>query len=76
MLSDLHSLMQPEVPLPEFVIEASNVGTRPAQDALVTFTAQGELQICVEAYSDTGEPGKQEVTVMSFPQPPKAPTGR
>lgn len=76
ILINLHAALQAKVPRPEFVIEASNIGTKPAQDTLITFTAQGGFQICAESCSDTLEAEEQKDPVEGFPQPPQAPAGR
>ena len=76
MLTNLHAALQAKVPRPEFVITASNVGTKPAQDALIKFIAQGRFQICAEPYSDTLEAEERKDTVEGFPQPPQAPAGQ
>lgn len=75
-LSDLHSALQAREPQPYFELAASNLGTRPARDVLVTFIAQGEFQLRVEPSFDTEEPDQQTDAVEDLPVPPQSPTGR
>ena len=75
-LSDLHSTLQAQQACPYFELEASNAGSRPAEDVLVRFIAQGEFQIYVEPVLDPEPPGGQQVSPREFPKPPVAPAGR
>ena len=75
LLSNLHSTLQEQEPLPYFEVTASNVGTKPARDVLITFTAQGSFQISVESDYDTSISDEQLENPISFPEPPQAPAG-
>lgn len=75
-LSDLHSTVQDQQPLPYFALAASNIGTRPARDVLVVIRAQGDLRIYVDSDLDTDAPNEHIGDPIGFPQPPVAPTGR
>ena len=74
-LSDLHSTLQAQQASPYFELGASNVGSRPAQDVLVRFIAQGDFQIYVEPFHDL-EPGGQQDAPTELPKPPVTPAGR
>lgn len=50
----------------------SNIGTRPAEDTLVTFTAKGDFYICPPSYNEE----KEDINLQpSLPLPPHAPKG-
>lgn len=75
-LSDLHSTLHAQQACPYFELEASNVGSRPAQDVLVRFIAQGDFQIYVESTLDPEPPGGRQDVPSELPEPPVAPAGR
>ena len=75
-LSNLHSTLQAQQMCPYFELEASNVGSRPAQDVLVQFIAKGEFQIYVEPIPDTEPPGGQQDAPTELPKSPESPAGR
>lgn len=53
----------------------SNIGTRPAEDTLVTFTAKGDFYICPPPYDEDEE--KDNIDLKpSLPLPPEAPKGK
>lgn len=76
LLVNLHSTLQKQQPRPRFELAASNVGTRPARDVLVTFVAQGGIGIFAEPSVDTDTPEEQVDEPIDFPEPPQAPAGR
>lgn len=51
----------------------SNIGTRPADDTLVTFTAKGDFYICPPPYNEEKEKINSK---PSLPLPPEAPKGK
>lgn len=50
----------------------SNIGTRPAEDTLITFSAKGDFYICPPPYNEEKE---NQNLKISLPLPPKAPKG-
>ena len=75
-LSDLHSVLQTQVPQPCYVLTVENVGTRPARDALITLTAKGAVQIAVEEDIDTYGLDERQDNREGLPSPPRVPVGR
>lgn len=59
---------------PRVTVSLSNIGTRPAEDTLVTLLARGDFYICPPPYKDTE--GQENITSQpSLPRPPKPPKG-
>ena len=76
LLRNLHSDLQSQTAQPHFMLAASNVGSRPARDALIEITAKGGLQVCVEPYREPEEPVDHTDTSAGFARPPQAPSGK
>ena len=83
VLSNLHWILQRQVPVPQFVFLAENCGTRPAVDSLITIQAQGNFQIKppVRDEDDEDDGGDesedlQEKRRAFLPSPPSIPRGR
>jgi integrase len=80
-LMNLHESLQASQGLPEFSFSAGNVGTRPANDALVTFCAKGRFKIMPPASPhdrDNGDDDESEENSKpsDLPSPPSPPSGR
>lgn len=76
MLSDLHNLLQEDEPLSLMAFVVENVGTRPADDALITIEASGNFKIRPfdSDPKDDDDEGASEDTIH-LPRPPAAPRG-
>ncbi|MHC2336988.1 PIN domain-containing protein [Bradyrhizobium sp. USDA 4454] len=70
ILKSLHHIMQAELNDNRFAFYASNTGSRPAKDVLVTVKAKGNFEI-VTREKDDDEP----LVVSEFQPPPTAPVG-
>ncbi|MEG6507619.1 PIN domain-containing protein [Methyloligella sp. 2.7D] len=76
----LHFKLQERDSVPHFNFVAKNTGTRPAQDALITITATGKLEVMPPPYHDReadlgdGDAGTPQEE-LRLPDPPKAPKG-
>jgi hypothetical protein len=71
VLRSLHSRMQIQMPRTSLTIRLSNSGSRPAENALVTFVARGTFRIQPPARDDEDAPPRP-----AFERPPSPPTGR
>ncbi len=82
ILRNHHDALQHRAPLLVFSFLAANVGTRPANDALVTIEAQGRFQIQPSLSDDEDEERDDEddelknLNVEQLPRPPVAPRGQ
>jgi hypothetical protein len=78
-LRDLHQALQTRDGPPVFVFVASNDGTRPGNDALVTFRAMGRFGIMPPPYrprkDDDEVADEQAEQAAALPTPPAAPRG-
>ena len=74
ILSKVHEKLQRLVRPPSFCFSAVNEGTRPGSESLVEITAKGNFEICPTQFTDNATEASEE-EVLSFPRPPKAPTG-
>ena len=75
-LSNLHLMLQARQSPPCFQLAASNLGSVPAHDVLITFAAHGQFQLRVEPYSDADKIDCESDPNEDLPKPPKAPEGR
>jgi hypothetical protein len=78
-LRNLHQALRPRDGHPVFVFAASNDGTRPANDALVTFRAMGQFRIIPPPYRSRKDDEKAEKRSKEgaiLPSPPAVPRGR
>ena len=73
-LLSIRDTLQKREGLPYFTIEIENVGSRPAEDALVVFRAKGNFRICAPTSEDDTDDSEQPETRL--PRPPKPPQGR
>ena len=78
---NLHESLQASQGLPEFSFSAGNVGTRPASDALVTFSAKGQFKIMPPASphdrdNDDDDESQENSKPYDLPSPPSPPSGR
>jgi PIN domain-containing protein len=71
-LRKFHLSQQAAAPEPVFTFAITNTGSRPAKDALITFTARGKFSI--KPPSHTAETALPR-TPTGLPPPPPAPTG-
>jgi hypothetical protein len=78
-LRDLYRTLQARHGPPVFVFSASNYGARPANNALVTFRAMGQLEIMPPPYRsrdhDDEESDKREEEAPALSNPPSVPRG-
>ena len=74
-LQSIHETLQKREGQPSFTIEIENMGTRPANDALVVFRAKGNFRICPPPLEED-DTGDCEQTEISLPCPPEPPRGR
>jgi hypothetical protein len=75
-LRNLHGILQSADGPPKFCFNAANNGTRPAEDALVTFRAKGQFSIMPPPYrAPSEEEDLEQQAALSLPSPPTAPRG-
>lgn len=74
VLRRLHDTLNTKTPWPTVRVRLKNEGSRPAEDALVTFSARGSLQIMPPVYVDESN-GEASEEVPTLPRPPSAPRG-
>jgi len=74
-LKHLHTALQESAGWPMFLVAARNEGTRPANDALITFAAKGPFQIMPPPYQAT-ENDDEDMEAPDLPPPPTPPKGR
>lgn len=73
IFSNIHNSLNHSTKLPEVAVGVENIGSRPATDALITFTAKGGFSIIPsEAYQDHIQ---EKAINLSIPDAPKAPNG-
>jgi hypothetical protein len=73
IFDNIHTSLNQSIKLPEITIGVENIGSRPAIDALTTFTAKGPFLIAPsEAYADQIQ---ENAIDLSIPDAPKAPKG-
>lgn len=75
ILHNLHHNLNYGIHWPDAVVFLSNVGTRPAEDVYVIFSAKGNFQIMPPRHISAEDESKPVVEVK-FPKPPFAPRGR
>ena len=75
VLMSIHETLQKREGQLSFTIEMENVGSRPADDALVVFRAKGNFRICPPPLEED-DTGDCEQTEISLPCPPEPPRGR
>ena len=77
-----HQTLQHQLPLPKFSFLAKNIGTRPANDVLVSIKARGHFQIQPPLINDEEDvqSGKDDeltnLKAEELPRPPIAPRGQ
>lgn len=73
----LHGNLNGRHATPEFKLSITNIGTRPANDALLTFRAKGDLRIMPPPYqSDDGDDSDtDDGAKIALPAPPQPPRG-
>lgn len=82
-LRSLHDLLNDAVGQPEFTFVATNEGSRPASDALVTIAALGALRVVPKSHDDQagvgdddrGRDGHRGGQGATLPMPPQPPNG-
>lgn len=74
----LHGRLNTRHSVPEFSFLITNTGTRPANDALVTFRAKGALQIMPPPYrsKNDDDADADDDAKIALPAPPKVPRGQ
>ncbi|CAE6858323.1 hypothetical protein R69746_07689 [Paraburkholderia aspalathi] len=70
---ELHATLNARLPVPQITARAKNVGGRPADSALITFTAVGGFQILPRPSATDDSQAKPAVVL---PPPPIPPQGR
>lgn len=79
-LRSLHELLNTAIEWPTVSVRVENVGSRPADDALVVLTVQGSLQLVVpkedeEEGAEGDQTASEDGAENVLPQPPEAPKG-
>ena len=76
MLSKLHEMFNARLPWPNLNFRISNVGSRPADAALVVFESEGDFFLVPPKHKDTDD---IDATIddkkLIFPRPPATPKG-
>jgi PIN domain len=72
--AQLHEILQRSVKAPEFIWQLQNNGTRPADDALVTFEARGSFAVQPPPQPIEDDDDKPVIPEL-LPRPPQAPRG-
>ena len=75
MLRGLNELLESRQPAPTLHFWASNRGTRPGRDVLVTIQRKGDFLICPPPEQSDDADG-EESGPLELPRPPTAPRGR
>lgn len=76
-LRDVHDQLNKRLPLPTIMPLIKNIGSRPADDALVELCAEGNFKIArINTDKNVDDLEKDETdTLLAFPRPPIAPQG-
>lgn len=72
IFNNLHTALAARTPWPVFRIRLRNIGARPADDALIVFSARGPFQVC-SPKSSSDEPSAEDE--LTLPPPPWVPRG-
>jgi hypothetical protein len=78
VLRSFHAALQQKDGPPIFIFAATNNGIRPADDALITISAQGRFRIMpppIRAREDHEEADKADEGTIGLPKPPDVPRG-
>jgi PIN domain len=73
-LRDLHITLNSQPKRPQFLFAIANVGTRPANDALVTLRATGQFKVLPPPYRSDHDSDRSGVSGL-LSNPPEAPCG-
>ena len=79
IFQSFHDLFEEQSGPTTFCFSATNNGTRPGKDALITITAKGSFQVRPpQGKDDFGDDGEQdsEGKIPELPLPPKPPSGK
>jgi hypothetical protein len=72
IFDNIHASLNRGIKLPEITVRVENIGSRPAIDALTTFTAKGPFYIVPsEAYEDHIQKNAIDLSIPDAPKPPK-----
>lgn len=71
-LRNVHDELTTGRPWPVVSVRLRNTGSRPAEDALITFSANGSFKVLPKSLDNKEKPAE---TDLSFPRPPAAPKG-
>lgn len=81
IFQELHVLKNAREPKPEVTFSVENVGTRPAEDALLRFEADGNVWLSQQTDEEDTDDNEDKVSQLSesdeikLPKPPSAPAG-
>lgn len=77
-LQDIHKTLNERLDYPTITTRISNIGSRPAIDALVELEAKGPIRVVRPPRRDDDEDADEPMSVETpkFPHPPTAPRGR
>lgn len=73
---NLHLALDGLEPLPIIKVSASNVGSRPAQDAAININSLGKIRIAPQKNDEDGDDGQVDAGPLRLPPVPRPPEGR